>query len=106
MTKTFEATVKQVTDQFLADENMRTYEVDGRIYVAAFEEKNQEYDDGSARHILEHTDWGFDYSEIEVPGNYTQLANLHTRAQLDMSGCDIHELARRYYYAILRELND
>lgn len=106
MNEKFEATVKQVTSQFLADENMRTYEADGKSYVANFEEKNQEYDGGLVRHILEQTDWGFDYSEIEVPENYHQLANLHTRAQLDMSGCDIHELARRYYYAILRELND
>jgi len=106
MTTKFQKAVEEVTARFLASETMRTYEVSGKQYVAGFAEKNQEYDDGSVRHILDHTDWGFCYSEIEIPADYQRLANLHTRAQMGMSGCDLHSLARRYYYAILRELND
>lgn len=106
MNNTFETTVKQVTEKFLNSDAMRSYTSGGKRYVAEFVEEHDLYDNGEQYHILDHVDFGADYSEIAIPQTYTQLVNAHMRAQLNMSDCMINELAQRYYYEIMRELND
>lgn len=101
----FRELVAEVTDQFLRSKCQRTIVAnEDKQYVIDFTEERGEYDDGTRYHVLSQV--GSCYSEIQVPGDYAELVSLHTLAQMGMSGCNYHELARRYYYAILRELND
>jgi hypothetical protein len=102
----FESAVNKATVEFLNSVAQRTYTVNGVNYVAHFCDEIIEYDDGTSSRELTQTDWGFCYSCLVVPTNYPHLANLHTRAQLNMSDCALHEIAQRYYYAIMREVAD
>jgi len=86
--------------QFLNSKKQRTHCHDGNEYVLEFE--RNKYDPQA----LTCTTWGYDYAEMRIPRDYTELVNLRMRAKLNILSTLIPtDVLIRFYENIFRKVN-
>lgn len=94
----FQTAVNQATAHLLKSKKARTYQarVFGKTETCVLElERTDPY-------YLTVTTWGFDYEEIRIPGNRSELIEFKCLAQMASPNDCIAQVELRYYLDILR----
>lgn len=86
--------------QFLNSKSQRTHTENGNKYVLEF--VRDTYD----RSNLICTTWGYDYAELRIPQEYTELVMLRNKAKLGILQSTVpQDVAIRFYERIFRKVN-